>query len=43
MVKNGQGAFLGIFMQTVFLTSRLKEMDFSILDNLAAYQQFLKD
>ena len=28
MAEKGLGAFLGIFMQTAFLTSRLKEMDF---------------
>ena len=28
MVENGQGAFVGIFMQTAYLKSCLKEMDF---------------
>ena len=45
MVKNGQGAFLGIFMQTAFLTLRLKEMDFRLTPSglaVSATMQFKK-
>ena len=34
MAGKGREAFLGIFLQTAFLTSRLKEMDFNKLHQI---------